>query len=86
MMVWSFGFGSGDMETGSLLDVFLFLSSLLSLLGSRPGTNGVGTGFTTCHWRWSFPRAPDLPKGCPVRYRSVAGLIDSYEYVRGTFV
>jgi len=45
---WSLehGFGSGDMETGSLLDVFLFLSSLL-FFGSRPGINGVGTGFTT---------------------------------------
>jgi len=35
------------METGSLLDVFLFLSTLLLFFGSRPGINGVGTGFTT---------------------------------------
>jgi len=38
-------FRSGDMEDGSLLDVFLFLSSLLLFFGSLPGTNGVGTGF-----------------------------------------
>jgi hypothetical protein len=48
------GLGSRDMEMGSLLDVFLFISPLLVFFGSRPGTNGVGTGFTTCHWRWSF--------------------------------
>ena len=40
-------FGSGDMETGSLLDVSFFLSSLLLFWRSRPGINGVGTGFTT---------------------------------------
>jgi len=32
-------------RTGSLLDVFLFLSSLILFFGSRPSTNGVGTGF-----------------------------------------
>jgi len=32
-------------RTGSLLDVFLWLSSLLLFFGSRPSTNGVGTGF-----------------------------------------
>jgi len=30
---------------GSLLDVLLFLSALLLFFGSRPSTNGVGTGF-----------------------------------------
>jgi len=35
------------METGPLLDDFLFLSSLLLFFGSRPGINSVGTGFTT---------------------------------------
>jgi len=46
---WSLehGFGSGDMKMGSLLDVSLFLSSLLLFFGSWPGINGVGTGFTT---------------------------------------
>jgi len=33
------------MEIESLLDIFLFLSSLLHFFGSRPGTNGVGRGF-----------------------------------------
>jgi len=34
-------------KTGSHLDVFLFLSSLLLFFGSRPGIHGVRTGFTT---------------------------------------
>jgi len=48
---WSEKYGfSSEVEiwrTGSLLDVFLFLSSLLLIFGSRPSINGVGTGFTT---------------------------------------
>ena len=44
---WSMGSEVEIWRTGSLLDVFLLLSSLLLFLGSRPGTNGVGTGFTT---------------------------------------
>jgi len=55
--------GSRDMEMGSLLDVFLFLSSLLLFFGSRPGTNGVGTGFYHQSMDVEFPCAPDLPKG-----------------------
>jgi hypothetical protein len=50
-------------RTGSLLDVFLFLSSLLLFFGSRPGTNGVGTGFYHLLLEVEFPRAPDPPKG-----------------------
>jgi len=53
-------FGSGDMEDGITFGCFLvslFPSSLL--FGSRPGTNGVGTGCyhlqITAKWRWSFP-------------------------------
>ena len=38
-------FGSGNIEGGSLLDVFLCLSSLLLFFESQPGTNSVGTGF-----------------------------------------
>jgi hypothetical protein len=49
-------------RTGSLLDVFLFLSSLL-FFGSWPGTNGVGTGFYHLLLEVEFPRAPDPPKG-----------------------
>jgi len=43
-------------------------------------------GFYHLPMEVEFCRAPDPPKVWPVRYRSVAGLIDSYEYVRGTFV
>jgi len=50
-------------RTGSLLDGFLFLSSLLLFFGYWPGTNGVGIGF--CHLLWvvEFPGQPDLSKG-----------------------
>jgi len=48
MVVWlEHAFGSGDMETGSLLDVSFCLSSLLLFIGSRPGIKRVGTGFAT---------------------------------------
>ena len=51
---WSEEYGfSSEVELwrlGSLLDVFLFLSSLLLLFWSRPGINGIGTGF---HHLWS---------------------------------
>ena len=56
--------GSRDMETGSLLDVFLFLISLLLFFGSRPGTNGVGMGFYHLPLEVELPHAPDPPKGC----------------------
>jgi len=44
---WSVEYGcvSGDMEDGITFGCFLFLSSLLIFIGSRPSTNGVGTGF-----------------------------------------
>ena len=51
------------MQTGSLLDVFLFLSSLLLFFGFQPGTNGVGTGVYHQSMDVEFPRAPDPPKG-----------------------
>ena len=65
------------------MDVFLFLSSLLLFFGSRPGTNGVGTGFYHQPMEVEFSRAPDPPNGRPEWYRSVAGLMNSYQYVRG---
>ena len=55
--------GSRDIVMGSLLDVFLLLSSLLLFLGFRPGTNGVGTGFYHQSMVVEFPRAPDPPTG-----------------------
>jgi hypothetical protein len=51
------------MEIGSLLDVFLFLSSLLLFFGSRPSINGVGMGFYHQSMDVEFPHAPDPPKG-----------------------
>jgi len=51
------------MEDGIPLGVFLFLFSHLLLFGSRPGTNGVGTGFYHMLLEVVFPSAPDLPKG-----------------------
>jgi len=55
MMVVGVWFGSGDMDDGITFGCFFVYLFSSSLLGSRPGTNGVGTGFTTCHCRWSFP-------------------------------
>jgi len=55
--------GSRDMEMGSLLDVFFFLSSLLRFFGSGPGTNGVGTGFYHQSMDVEFPCGPDPLKG-----------------------
>jgi len=51
------------MEMVSLLDVFLVLSSLLLFFGSRPGTNGVSTGFYHQSMDVEFPCALDAPKG-----------------------
>jgi len=84
---WSaeYGFGSRDMETGSLLDVFLLLFSLL-FFGSRPGTNGVGMGFYHRHWRWSFPVRRIRRKVAIQQYRSVVGLMGSYDCVRRMIV
>jgi hypothetical protein len=36
-----------------------------SLIGSRPGINGVGMGFYHLPQEVEFPRAPDPPKGHP---------------------
>ena len=55
--------GSRDMEMGSLLDVFLFLASLDLFFGSRPGTNGIGTGFYYQSMDVELPRVTDPPKG-----------------------
>jgi len=67
------------METGSLSDVFLFLSSLLLFFGSRPGTNGVGTGFYHQSMDVEFPHAPDLPKG---RHWAVPIGSGTYDFVQ----
>ena len=73
-------------RTGSLLDVFSFVSSLLLFFGSQPGTNGIGTGFYHQPMEVEFPRAPDPPKGRHELYRSVVGLMGSYDCVRRMIV
>jgi len=65
-------------RTGSLLDVFLFLYSLVLIFGSRPGTNGVGTGFYHQSMDVEFPRVPDPPKG---RHRAVPIGSGTYDFV-----
>jgi hypothetical protein len=46
----------------------------------------VFTNFGVSQVEVDFPRAPDPPKGRPEWYQSVAGLMISYEYVRGMIV
>jgi hypothetical protein len=53
---------------GFRVDLEVLFSSLLFtslLIGSRPGTNGVGMGFYHLPLEVEFPRAPDPPKGHP---------------------
>ena len=82
---WSveYGFGSRDMETGSL---WMFLMSHLLFFGHRPGTNGVGMGFYHRHWRWSFPVRRIRRKVAIELCRSVVGLVGSYDCVRRMIV
>ena len=55
--------GSRDKRTGSIFDVFSFLSSVLFFFRSRPSTNDVCTGYYHLLMEVEFPRAPDPPKG-----------------------
>jgi len=50
------------MEDGTTFARFSFLSSLLPFFVSRPGTNGVGSGFYHLQLMVEFPGAPDPPK------------------------
>ena len=78
-------------RTVSLWMFFLCLSSLLvtSLLhyffGSRPSTNGVGTGFyhlrRQVKWRWSVP-VRRICRMATISHWSVEGLTGSYVCVR----
>ena len=67
------------METGSLLDVFLFLSSLLPFFGSRPGTNGIGMGIYHLLMEAEHSRSPDPPKG---RHWAVPIRSGTYDFLR----
>jgi hypothetical protein len=62
----------------------LLFSSLLfsSLIGSRPGTNGVGMGFYYLPLVVEFPVRRIHRKVTLERYRSVAGFMRPYEGVR----
>jgi len=69
----------------------VFVSSLLffSSLDLGPvqmASARVFTTFGVSQVEVDFPRAPDPPKGRPEWYQSVAGLMISYEYVRGMIV
>jgi len=76
------------METGSLLDVFLFLSSLLffSSLDHGPVQMASAWVFTTSQWRWSFPVHRIRRKVAIELYRSVVGPMGSYDCVRRMIV
>jgi hypothetical protein len=63
----------------------LFFSSL-DLGPVQMASARVFTTFGVSQVEVEFPRAPDLPKGRPEWYRSVAGLMRLYEHVRGMIV
>jgi hypothetical protein len=66
--------------------VSLFSSLFFSSLDLGPVQMALARVFTTfgvSQVEVEFPRSPDPPKVHPERYRSVAGLMISYEYVRG---
>jgi hypothetical protein len=70
----------GQLDVSFLLSTSLMFTSFLSLLiGSRPGTNGVGMGFYHLPLEVEFPRAPDPPKGHPAAVPIGSGI---YEAVR----
>jgi len=84
---WSLenGLESRDMETGSLLDVFLFLLCFSSL-DHGPVQMASAWVSTTSQWRWSFPVRRIRRKVAIELYWSVVGLMGSYECVRRIIV
>jgi len=46
----------------------------------------VFTTFGVCQVEMDFPHMPEPLKGHPEMYRSVAGLMSSYDYLRGMIV
>ena len=88
-----------ELGTGGKVINCMFLSSVSFLLLSSPyfitsldlglvqkASARVFTTFGASQVEVDFPRAPDPPKGRPEWYQSVAGLMISYEYVRGMIV
>jgi hypothetical protein len=78
---WKWRYGGRDH-----FDVFLLLSSLLLIFGSRPGRTGVGTGFYHLRLEVEFPFALNPPKGRPEWYRLIPGCMISYKYICGMIV
>ena len=72
----------GDAITFGCFLVYLFSSALLWISARYKWRRH---GLYHLPLEVKVPCAPDPPKGRPVRYRSVAGLIRSYEYVHTTF-
>ena len=68
------------MEMGSLLDVFLF-PLFFSSLDRGPVQMASAWVFTTSQWRWSFPVRQTCRKVAIELYRSVVGLMGSYDCV-----
>jgi len=69
-----------------MFSCFSLLSSLLLFFGSRPGTNGVGTGLYHQPKEVESPSAPDSLKVPSEQYGTVAGLMIWYEYIRSMTV
>jgi len=86
MMVIGVWFRSGDMDDGITSGCFLVDLLYSSLLWISAWYKWYQHWFYHLPMEGEFPRAADAPIGCPLRYWSVGGLIDSYEYIRGMFV
>jgi len=91
-----YSFGTRDRRKSDQLSVPVFCFTLLfsspyfiaslDLGPVQMASARVFTTFGVSQVEVDFPRAPDAPKGRPEWYQSVAGLMISYEYVRGTIV
>jgi hypothetical protein len=74
-------FGSGDMEDGITLDISCFSLLFFSSLDHGPVQMASAWVFTTYQWRWSFPVRRIRRKVSIELYRSVVGLMSSYDCV-----
>jgi len=68
MMVIGVWFGSGDMHDGITFGCFLVDLVSSSLLCISAPNKWLRHGFYHLPMEVEFPRAPDPPIGCPVRY------------------
>jgi len=85
---WSLehGLGSRDMETGSLWMFSCFSLLFFSYLDHGPVQMASAWVFTTSQCRWSFPVHRIRRKVTIELYRSVVGLMGSYDCVRRMIV